>query len=62
MLTFKVAYLLLVFIFVAIQTKATNGRSFFSIIRFKFHSLSRRLVVVCHAFLGVCVRRRQQIS
>ena len=29
MLTFKVAYLLWIFIFVAVQTKATNGRSFF---------------------------------
>ena len=55
MLTFKVAYLLWVFIFVAVQTKATNGRSIFSIVRFKFHS---RLLVVCHPFLGVCVRRR----
>lgn len=56
MLTFKVAYLLWVFIFVAVQTKATNGRSFFfSNVRFKFHSLSRRLLVVCHTFLGVCV-------
>lgn len=55
-LTFKVAYLLPVFIFVAVQTKAANGRSFFfSIVRFKFHSVSRRLLVVCHAFLGVCV-------
>jgi len=54
MLTIKVAYLLWVFIFVAVQTKATNGRSFFSIVRFKFHSVSRRHLV-CHAFLGVRV-------
>ena len=29
MLTFKVAYLLCVFIFVAVQTKAANGKFFF---------------------------------
>ena len=55
MLTFKVAYLLCVFIFVAVQTKAANGRFFCSIVRSKFHSLSRRRLVVCHAFLSVCV-------
>ena len=52
MLTFKVAYLLCVFIFVAVQTKAANGRFFCSIVRSKFHS---RRLVVCHAFLSVCV-------